>query len=86
MTEGIPQDVLDLFDQLADSIIAAGFDRYSARALLHRIRWHFKVEKGDREFKCNDHWTPRMARSWLLRHPERPNFFETRERHYSDTE
>jgi hypothetical protein len=78
--EGIPQDVLDLYEKLADSILAAGFKRYSSDAILHRIRWHFKIEQRDAEFKCNDHWTASLARWWLDRHPEHPGFFETRER------
>lgn len=74
----VPDDVADLFESLALQIAAQGFERYSARAVLHRIRWHYQVEKGLRDFKCNDHWTPGLARWFLARHPELPEFFETR--------
>ena len=79
-TSDIPQEVLDLYERLAQSILDVGLTRYSSDAILHRIRWHFKIDKGDREFKCNDHWTSTLARWWLDRHPEHPKFFETRER------
>lgn len=78
--EGVPADVCDLFEKLALEIAAQGFDRYSARAILHRIRWHHHVEKGNRDFKCNDHWTPAMARWFAERHPHLNGFFETREK------
>jgi hypothetical protein len=76
--DGVPADVCDLFERLALQVAAQGFKRYSARALLHRIRWHFHVEKGDRDFKCNNNSTPAMARWFLAAHPELPGFFETR--------
>jgi len=75
-----PPDVQELFDSLALGLARNGFKRYSARALLHVIRWHYHVAKGEREFKCNDMWTPLMARNWLRRHPQYPDFFELRER------
>ena len=38
------------------------------------------IERHDREFKVNDHWSPYLSRWFLARHPEFPEFFETRER------
>lgn len=78
--EEIPAEVSALFEQEALKVRQAGFERYSADAILHRIRWHFQVEQGQREFKCNDHWTAPLARWFLAKHPELPGFFETRER------
>lgn len=74
----IPSEVSELFDQLAHKLIADGWPRYSARAILHRIRWHFRVEKGRREFKCNNNWTPALARWWMAKNPSHSEFFETR--------
>lgn len=76
--DGIPPEVLQLFDRLANELILRGWSHYSADAILHRVRWHYHVEQGNREFKCNDHWTSRLARWWLERHPEHSEFFELR--------
>lgn len=77
---GIPREVAELFEKLAFRCIEQGFRRYSADALLHRIRWHFQVERGQRDFKCNDHWTATLSRWFMRVHPDRQGFFETRER------
>jgi hypothetical protein len=77
--EDVPLDVLNLYETLAFQIIAAGYKRYSSDAILHRIRWTMKIERGDREFKCNDHWTAPLSRWFMERHPEHEGFFETRE-------
>lgn len=84
--EGIPDEVRRLFESLALRIAEQGFTRYSARAVLHRIRWHMHVDKGDREFKANNNWTPALARWFLKRHPELGDFFETRRSPGSDDE
>lgn len=75
---GIPPNVVELFEQYTLQLVAAGFSRYSARAVLHRIRWHYHVDKGDRGFKCNNNWTPRMARWFMRKHPTQDGFFEIR--------
>ncbi|VIO73861.1 hypothetical protein [Bradyrhizobium ivorense] len=77
--DGIPSEVCDHFERIASELLASGFDRYSADAVLHRIRWHERVEQGNRSFKCNDHWTAPLARWFGERHPESAAFFETRE-------
>lgn len=78
--DGVPNDVAALFDHLAVQIKARGFTRYSADAILHRIRWHYQIERGQRAFKCNDHWTAPLSRWCMRKHPELKRFFETRER------
>lgn len=77
----IPPKVFDLFEQLALKVKHQGIPRYSADAILHRIRWHFQIERGERDFKCNNNWTPELARWFLDRHPTLNGFFETRKRH-----
>jgi hypothetical protein len=76
----VPQEVLRLFEILTFKVIATGRLRYSADAILHRIRWHFEIDKGRREFKCNDHWTANLSRWFLDHHPEHEGFFELRAR------
>lgn len=83
--DGIPGPVCDLFETLALSVASRGFPRYSARALLHQIRWHYQIEKGNREFKCNNNWTPAMSRWFIARHPTMSEFFELRESHGKGT-
>lgn len=78
--DGVPVDVCALFEELALQVAEAGHAKYSARAVLYRIRWHHQIERKDRAFKCNDHWTPALARWFLKKHPEFPDFFELRER------
>ena len=80
---GVPRDVIDLFEHLAFDLIRAGWSRYSARAILHQIRWHYHVDKGDREFKANNNWTPAMARWFMAKYPQHDGFFETRASPYS---
>ena len=81
--DGCPDDVRQLFDDYALKLISAGFTRYSARAILHRIRWHYHVEKGDREFKCNNNWTPKLSRDFMIKHNQ-DGFFATRRSPYAD--
>lgn len=82
--EGVPTDVAVLFDRLALEIIKLGHKRYSADAILHRIRWHYHIEKGDLDFKCNNNWTSKLSRWFLARHPTHSQFFEIRNRQWKD--
>ena len=82
---GIPGEVCAKFDELAlgladGSLSGYAFPRYSADAILHRIRWHFTIERKDRAFKCNNNWTAKLARWWMEKRPEHAGFFELRER------
>ena len=81
MSDAIPDDVRKLFDQIATKLADDGWTHYSADAVLHRVRRHYQIEKGDRLFKCNNNWTSGLARWWLERHPEHPDFFRTRALH-----
>lgn len=77
---GVPEDVCILFERFALEIAERGFERYSADAILHRIRWHYQIDNGVREFKCNNNWTSALARWFIAQHPKLKNFFETRNR------
>ena len=76
--DGVPLDVIDAYERFALEIIRHGFRRYSSDAILHRVRWHFHVERGRREFKCNNNWTAGLARWFMAKHPEHDGFFELR--------
>jgi hypothetical protein len=75
---GIPTAVVSLFERITLALIDQGFEHYSARAILHRIRWHYTVDAGMRDFKCNNNWTPRLARWFMEEHPSADEFFEIR--------
>jgi hypothetical protein len=77
---GVPADVCRHFEKIALELLGLGFKRYSADAILHRIRWHMHVECGNLAFKCNDHWTAPLARWFLKRNPKAAELFELRER------
>ncbi len=57
----------------------AGLRTYGMKAIWERLRWHFKIDKGDHEFKlCND-YTSRYARRIMRDYPALEGFFELRE-------
>lgn len=78
--DGIPESVCLKFESLALELHGLGFKKYSADAILHRLRWHHHVELGDAAFKLNDHWTAPLARWFMNRNPKAGKFFELRER------
>lgn len=43
------------------------------------MRWHQHIERGNREFVCNNNWTAPLARWFMAKHPKHDGFFETRE-------
>lgn len=76
---GIPIEVCDLFEKLALQVQEAGWRRYSARAILHQIRWHHHMERHEVAFKINNNVTPTLSRWAMKKNPALANFFETRE-------
>ena len=78
--DGVPADVCALFEKLALDVRDRGWTRYSADALLHRIRWEMQIERGQRGFKINNNWSALLARWFLKKYPGMEKFFELRER------
>lgn len=72
--------VYELFKRFAAQAKNAGLTRYSADAILHRVRWHSTVETtGDGSgFKINNNFASRYSRKLVAEHPEYDGFFETR--------
>jgi hypothetical protein len=52
--------------------------RYSADAILHRIRWHVSVETRGDEFKVNNDWAAYYARLLIAEDASYVAFFELR--------
>lgn len=78
--DGIPPEVCRLFEKVTHELIDLGFGRYSADAILHRLRWEMQVDRGDRGFRVNNDWAAPLARWFLARNPRAAGFFELRER------
>jgi hypothetical protein len=72
--------VWPLFVRFAFEAIKAGRQRFSARTIIHRIRWFTSVETttADEDFKINNNWSPYYARVFMRIYPEHEGFFETR--------
>lgn len=66
------------FQQFAYQAIDAGHVRYSADAILHRIRWHVTVETKGSEFKINNNHSAYYGRLFTKMYPNH-DLFETRE-------
>jgi len=77
---GIPDHICELYEILAFQVQRAGHQHYSARAILHQIRWHHQIERGDIHFKVNNNYSARLARWFMRKHPHMDGFFEIRNR------
>jgi hypothetical protein len=72
-------NIFILFLRFAREVQAAGYSKYSIRAIHERIRWHLNIENRDGLFKMNDHHMPCYSRLLIILHPEEfENFFELR--------
>ena len=72
-------DIYRLFKKLSLEVIDRGFDNYSARTILHRMRWHYTIETVSVDgFKINDHHSPYYARKFMAEFPEHDGFFRNR--------
>lgn len=73
--------VFALFRRFAEQARQAGKRRYSADALLHRLRWHIDIElqatEGE-EFRLNNNYSSRLSRKLVELDPTFEGFFETR--------
>ena len=74
-------EVWDLFVRFANELWNAGRTRYSARTIIHRIRWHYDVNKQlDGGFKINNNFSSRYARKLAEQQSDKfGSFFELRE-------
>lgn len=70
---------LKMFENHALDAFDAGVKKIGAKAIWERMRWSFQVEKrlGD-EFKLNNNFTSRIARTAATRHPALAEMFEFR--------
>jgi len=74
-------EVWELFQEFAHLARDRGRSRYSARAIMHRIRWERDVEQTvDEPFKISNLWSSRYARKLIASDPEYwDGFFDLRD-------
>lgn len=70
--------IYGLFRKFALEAMDAGYKKYSARTIIHRIRWHIEIETRGDKFKINDHWSPYYARKFDKDFPQHKGFFRQR--------
>jgi hypothetical protein len=72
-------EVFRLFRKFAAQAKKAGLDRYSADAILHRVRWECDVAGAwEGGFKINNSFSAYYARELMAEYPEYVGFFELR--------
>ncbi len=72
-------EIWDLFVKYTFEVINAGRNYYSARAIVHRIRWHADVETDSKDgFKINNNHSPSYARMFMREFPAYQGFFQVR--------
>lgn len=68
------------FEREANTIWERGRRHYSARTIGEYLRHESALREGpnEHEFKLSDWWWPDLARLYMLTHPDKEGFFETR--------
>ena len=72
--------VYELFKQFTFEVINKGFRKWSADAVMHRVRWEASVITDDPQFKINNNYVAFYARLFMAEYPQYQGFFETRKR------
>jgi len=71
--------IWELFQRFTFHMIRRGFSHYSARAVIHRVRWETATPLEDgTQFKINNNWSPFYARKFHKTYPEHDGFFRNR--------
>lgn len=73
-------DVYALIVRIARKVKARGKQRYSMDAILHRVRWHYDIGRGEEQFKINNSLAALYARKVMAENEDLDGFFELRER------
>jgi len=70
-------EIYDIFEKFTFDLIGLKFKRYSADAVMHRVRWETEVSSGG-NFKINNNFVAFYARLFMQNNPQHAGFFETR--------
>lgn len=68
------------FERRANRLWSAGSRHAGARMIGETLRYLTALREKGSQWKINDWWWPDMARLYMLLHPDRKGFFETRGR------
>lgn len=71
-------DVFETFRRIAREVRNAGHERYSAKCIFERIRWHETVVKRNADFLLNNSLTSAYSRALIKIDPSFANFFQLR--------
>lgn len=72
-------DVFYLFVRFAREAKASGRERFGAKAIVERLRWHMAISSSGEAPKINNNLTSRYARKAMDECPELAGFFSLRE-------
>lgn len=71
--------IYELFKRFAREVARSGMKRYSADAVVHRIRWYVDIETRSRDdFKITNNHVAFYARMWRHEYPRHKNLFQYR--------
>ena len=71
--------VYQLFDRFTLHAIDAGRTRFSAWAVVNRIRWFTSIETTDADYKINNDFIALYARKFMRQRPQYDGFFSIKE-------
>jgi len=72
--------VWELFQRLAFDVLEAGFRRYAADAIFHRVRWEIDIVTRGDMVKLNNDYTAYYARMFAAVYPQYAGLFKLRKR------
>lgn len=70
--------VWEQFERFALEVARTGRKRYSAWAVIQRVRWHTTIETTGSDFKISNDYIAFYARFFNARHPEHAGLFVTK--------
>jgi len=76
----IPKDIQDQFLEIAILLRNRRISKTGAGFIFERIRWERWVDRGQREFKCNNNWRAVLSRWAMEIDPGLKGFFDVRDR------
>ncbi len=71
--------IWEMFVKYTKDLTDAGLQHYSARGVMHRVRWEAGIKSSSDPFKINNDFTPYYARLFMREFPKHDGFFKTRE-------
>lgn len=70
--------IYEMFWRFAHEVIDRGYKKYSADAIMHRVRWETNIVTDSNQFKINNNHVAFYARLFMKDNPAHAAFFETR--------